>query len=40
MKRRVAELETEREGLKEQIALTGRMSVEEIIDEVPPIAVS
>ena len=38
MKRRVAELETECEGLKEQIALTSRMSVEEIIDEVPPIA--
>jgi hypothetical protein len=38
MKRRIAELETECERLKEQIALTSRMSVEEIIDEVPPIA--
>jgi hypothetical protein len=40
MKRRIAVLETECEGLREQVALTSRMSVEEIIDEVPPIAVS
>jgi hypothetical protein len=38
MKRHIAELETECAGLKEQIALTSRMSVEKIIDEVPPIA--
>ena len=39
MRRRIWELERECEALKEQIALTGRISVEEIIEDVPLAAV-
>jgi hypothetical protein len=38
MRRRITELEQECEGPKDQIALTGRVSVEEIIDDVSSIA--
>ena len=34
-RKRITQLEKERNALKEQIALTSRTSVEEIIDEVP-----
>jgi hypothetical protein len=37
-RRRIAELEKQCEALKEQVALTSRITVDEIMEEAPPLA--